>query len=262
MVTHIGGSMLRDTVAGIINGFKDLNPEIIVFSDGSESDESSVTKNELKKLAKSVNIEYIGYGDSKIPFCQCVVDNGGGQPDVGIKMRIVDMTGFAEVTDTPFYFPCFMEDRPNKVAVKKRGNKFANGNDDTANANTNDDSIPVSVIAGEADDGNNFVDRPIADLVTVKTVTPSNAAVGDMVTYTITVTNNGPAEATNILLYDRVPGSLESPTVTTSQGAYSTPDQEWNIGTLANGDSVTMTMAGTVGDGSQGGIVSNKVYYV
>jgi len=65
MVTHIGGSMLRDTVAGIINGFKDLNPEIIVFSDGSESDESSVTKNELKKLAKSVNIEYIGYGDSK-----------------------------------------------------------------------------------------------------------------------------------------------------------------------------------------------------
>jgi len=65
MVTHIGGSMLRDTVAGIINGFKDLHPEIIVFSDGSESDESSVTKEELKKLAKSVNIEYVGYGDSK-----------------------------------------------------------------------------------------------------------------------------------------------------------------------------------------------------
>ncbi|WP_456469984.1 TraU family protein [Caminibacter sp.] len=72
-----------------------------------------------------------GYGNSKNPYCQCVVDNGGGQPDVGIKMRIVDMTGFAEVTDTPFYFPCFMEDKPNKVNIKKRGNKFADSNDDT-----------------------------------------------------------------------------------------------------------------------------------
>jgi len=67
-----------------------------------------------------------GYGDSKIPFCQCIVDNGGGQPDVGIKMRIVDLTGFIEVTDTPFYFPCFMENKPNRVAIKKRGNKFNN----------------------------------------------------------------------------------------------------------------------------------------
>jgi len=72
-----------------------------------------------------------GYGHNKIPFCQCVVDNGGGQPDVGIKMRIVDMTGFAEVTPIPFYFPCFMTNSPKKVNVKKRGNKFANSNNDT-----------------------------------------------------------------------------------------------------------------------------------
>ena len=72
-----------------------------------------------------------GYGHSKIPFCQCVVDNGGGQPDVGIKMRIADMTGFAEVTPIPFYFPCFMEKAPTKLSMRKRSSKFslvANGN--------------------------------------------------------------------------------------------------------------------------------------
>ena len=65
MVTNIGGSMLRDTVAGIINGFRDLNPEIIIYTDGSENDTSSVTKEELKEMAKGLNIEYIGYGNSK-----------------------------------------------------------------------------------------------------------------------------------------------------------------------------------------------------
>jgi len=65
MVTNIGGSMLRDTVAGIINGFRDLNPEIIIYTDGSENDTSSVTKEELKEMAKGLNIKYIGYGNSK-----------------------------------------------------------------------------------------------------------------------------------------------------------------------------------------------------
>jgi conjugal transfer pilus assembly protein TraU len=88
-----------------------------------------------------------GFGDNKIPLCQCVVDNGGGQPDVGVKMRIVDMTGFAEATDTPFYFPCFMKNSPNKVAVKKRGNKFSNGNNDTGTyLNAHFISFPVFAV--------------------------------------------------------------------------------------------------------------------
>ena len=65
MVTHIGGSMLRDTVAGVINSFNYLHPKIYIFSDGSDNDESAISIDELKNLAKNVNIEYIGYGDNK-----------------------------------------------------------------------------------------------------------------------------------------------------------------------------------------------------
>ncbi len=65
MVTDYGGSMLRDTVAAIIHSFKDLNPEIYIFSDGSENDNSSVTKEKLKEIAKDVSIKYYAYGVSK-----------------------------------------------------------------------------------------------------------------------------------------------------------------------------------------------------
>ena len=65
MVTDIGGSMLRDTVAGIINSFRFLNPAIIIYSDGSSNDESSVNKEELKNLAKGLNISYKGFSNSK-----------------------------------------------------------------------------------------------------------------------------------------------------------------------------------------------------
>ena len=65
-----------------------------------------------------------GYG-GKSPFCQCVVNKEEGQPDVGIKMRIADMVGFTEVTDTPFYFPCWEKNRPNKVAIKKRSSEVS-----------------------------------------------------------------------------------------------------------------------------------------
>ncbi|WP_457559986.1 vWA domain-containing protein [Caminibacter sp.] len=66
MVTSIGGSFLRDTVASIINSFKNLNPKIYILSDGGgKDDSSSTTKEELKNLSKNMNIKYIGFGDSQ-----------------------------------------------------------------------------------------------------------------------------------------------------------------------------------------------------
>ncbi len=65
MVTNVGGSMIRDTVAAIINSFAFLNPKILVHSDGCFNDDSSVSKEELKKLASNVNIKYIPYGKDK-----------------------------------------------------------------------------------------------------------------------------------------------------------------------------------------------------
>jgi len=96
-----------------------------------------------------------------------------------------------------------------------------------------------------------------ANLVTVVTVSPTTASVGDTVTYTVTVTNNGPENATNVQTYNDLSNSIENPTYTPIQGSYD--NNIWSIGTLTNGASTTMTIVGTVGDGIQGGKIPDEV---
>ncbi len=67
MITKIGGSRLKDTIAYAINLVKyKPNPKIVIFSDGSENDESSITLGKLTKEAKKygVDISYYPFGNS------------------------------------------------------------------------------------------------------------------------------------------------------------------------------------------------------
>ena len=106
--------------------------------------------------------------------------------------------------------------------------------------------------------GTASVPRAVADLVTVKTVTSAlPVAVGGTVTYSITVTNNGPKDATNVSLADALPAGLTATAGNGSvtQGTYAAP--VWTIGTLANGASVTLTLEGTVDTGQGGATITN-----
>ncbi len=106
--------------------------------------------------------------------------------------------------------------------------------------------------------GTASVPRAVADLVTVKTVTSAlPVAVGGTVTYSITVTNNGPKDATNVSLSDALPVGLTATAGNgaVTQGTYAAP--VWTIGTLANGASVTLTLEGTVDTGQGGATITN-----
>ncbi len=72
-----------------------------------------------------------------------------------------------------------------------------------------------------------------ADLQVVKTVDKSSPNVGDRVTFTIAVTNNGPGEATSVRVRDLLPASLSYVSSTASQGAYVPETALWSVGTLA-----------------------------
>jgi len=105
------------------------------------------------------------------------------------------------------------------------------------------------------------VPAPPIDLVTVKTLASGNPnpAAGDVVTFEITVTNNGPADATGVSLTDQIPTGLNATTNNgnVTSGSYSTASGVWNIGTLANGASVTLTIEGIVDGSVAGQPVSN-----
>jgi len=94
-----------------------------------------------------------------------------------------------------------------------------------------------------------------ADLVTAKTVDNTAPQAGDTVIYTIKVTNNGPAEATNVSLTDKLPSGLTY--VSHVGGDYVPSSGLWTIGTLDNGVTVTLNITVTVDAGESGSTVTN-----
>ena len=83
------------------------------------------------------------------------------------------------------------------------------------------------------------------DLHVAKTVDDATSDEGQTINYTVTVTNNGPAQATSVSLDDVLPAGLTVGTVTPSAGtSWSAPT--WTIGTLSNGASATLDIQATV----------------
>ena len=101
------------------------------------------------------------------------------------------------------------------------------------------------------------------DLVTTKIVSSSDAtpAVGETVEFTISVTNIGTADASNVNLTDTLPAGLTA-TInngTVSAGTYTAVSGLWAIGSLANGATVTLTLEGNVDAGQGGTTITNTL---
>ncbi|MFO1463339.1 MAG: CARDB domain-containing protein [bacterium] len=92
---------------------------------------------------------------------------------------------------------------------------------------------------------------PDADLSITKTVTPAVGTVGDPVSYTIVVTNNGPDTATNIQVTDQVSGPLTGLATSTAGCSASGSAITCSFAALGSGTSTTITATGTIGDVGQ-----------
>ncbi len=95
------------------------------------------------------------------------------------------------------------------------------------------------------------------DLVIAKIVDNGTPDEGDTVTFTVTVTNNGPAQASNVSIDDALPAGLTAGTITFSQGSFTAPT--WTIGTIDSGSNATLTIQATVDAGTAGSIITNTV---
>ena len=86
---------------------------------------------------------------------------------------------------------------------------------------------------------NNTTVNENADLVIVKEVSNKAPHKGDTITWTVTVTNNGPSEAKNVKVTDKLPEGL---VFKGSNGAYDPETGVWTVGDLANGKSVSLVI--------------------
>ncbi|MGI9161220.1 MAG: hypothetical protein ACR2K1_15860, partial [Saprospiraceae bacterium] len=84
-----------------------------------------------------------------------------------------------------------------------------------------------------------------ADLSITKTVNNATQTIGSNVIFTLTASNAGPASATNVVVNDVLPDGFSLVSATPSAGtSWASPN--WNIPTLNNGASATLTITAKV----------------
>ncbi len=104
------------------------------------------------------------------------------------------------------------------------------------------DSAPGNSKAGEDDLSNATITPVAADLSIEKTATPNAATLGQPVAYTIVVRNAGASDAQAVAVTDLLPAGVTFVNANATQGSYNVGSGLWDVGTLANGASATLTI--------------------
>jgi len=126
------------------------------------------------------------------------------------------------------------------------------GGDDTkdSDANASGRTDAFTLVAGQT---NTTIDAGLAavavtaDLSLTKSVSDPTPRVNDVVTYTVRVTNSGPAAATNVVVEDRLPSGLAFVAFTGgTPGTVNAQTLTWTIPTLASGQTATFTFTARV----------------
>ncbi len=83
----------------------------------------------------------------------------------------------------------------------------------------------------------------LADLQIVKTVNKSNPENGEIITFTLTIKNNGPSGSSNISVSDVIPQGIVYQSHVTSKGSYNVNDGKWSVSSLSVGESATLNIS-------------------
>lgn len=214
------------------------------------------------QLNKSSNLINANYGDIVI-WTLKITNNG---PNVGTGIRLKDL-----IPDGLIILSCDDENYNKKtgilnidslnmgeskiINIKTLVNKtgtFINeasvsGNEYDWDLKNNNDSAGINV-------------NPSADLAVKILVNDTNPKFNSLVKWTLRVTNNGPDEATGVVVCDLLSKDL---IYLSSTGNYDVKSELWNIGTLESGKSVSIdivTLVNKTGKIANDASVSGKEY--
>jgi LPXTG-site transpeptidase (sortase) family protein len=120
-------------------------------------------------------------------------------------------------------------------------------------------TIPQDNISGN----NTFTLSTTVDSVDLglrKTVSPVSALITNTVTYTLVITNAGPATATSVVVADHIPSNLIYQDHNASPGTTYNPNtHQWNIPSIApNAAPLTLTITTKLISGTNGQVITNR----
>ena len=95
-----------------------------------------------------------------------------------------------------------------------------------------------------------------ADVRVSKTASPNPVRAGELMTWTVAVTNLGPSDAQGVVVHEALPSAAPAATIITTQGSCSASD--CTLGTVAAGTTVTLTVRGVVDSTTPAGPITNS----
>lgn len=131
------------------------------------------------------------------------------------------------------------------VATVNSADSIANSASVTAADQTDPDSTPGNTDTTEDDAASVTIDGEVADLSLTKTVNNSSPELGDNITYTLTLSNNGPDDASNVEVTEQLPAGLTYVS-DDSGGTFNSSTGIWSVASLANGSQVSLNIVATV----------------
>ena len=93
-----------------------------------------------------------------------------------------------------------------------------------------------------------------ANLTVIKSLTRSSPHVGELLTFNVTVANQGPSPATGVVVTEVLSAGLAFESAAPSQGAYDPATGLWTVGSIGNAGSAGLTLTARV---TQAGTVTN-----
>jgi uncharacterized repeat protein (TIGR01451 family) len=103
---------------------------------------------------------------------------------------------------------------------------------------------------------------PSIDLGIQKTVDRGTAEEGSLVTFTVTVTNLGPVDATGVHAGDTLPAGLIYTGHSVSTGSFDASDGVWEIGDLNSGGDAVLSLSAQVAEGTNGNTLVNRAVVI
>jgi uncharacterized repeat protein (TIGR01451 family) len=185
--------------------------------------------------------------------------NSGAAATSGAVVTVIDTlpTGFSYVSATGTGWGCSAS---GQVVTCTRSNVLGAGvsypaigitvsvAQSAASSITNTASVSGGGQANTANDSSNDATSIVSssDLSLTKVVSTPGSGIGSNVTFTVTLTNSGPSDASNVAVRDQLPSGLTYISSTPSLGAYNSGTGVWTVAALASGSSATLQLVARI----------------
>jgi uncharacterized repeat protein (TIGR01451 family)/fimbrial isopeptide formation D2 family protein len=212
------------------------NSQTVLTTLGPASADLAVTKAGPATVVSGGNVVYT-----------ITIQNNGPSDAAGVMLADPLPPGLSFVSnagDCTTAFPCSLGTIPAGQTRTITSTLLVPASYSTPEVITN--TATVSSTTDDPNPGNNVSTTQAsagADIIVTKTADNTQPRGGQIVTFTITTRNAGPNNATGVQVTDQMPFGLTFVSATPSQGTFDAGSGIWNIGALANGQSVTLQVA-------------------